>query len=163
MRISIDKTRVARVRKLVQKLSNGTVSGLWERLKVWLTNIKEMMFKKRGGSYDRPKWQPISPTLFGKIRRGSDGNRHGTYSAGSQPLQASGLYRSSFKFKESPKYLRYYSNSRIADKIMYGGWNKKIGRFDPRYALPDTNSRQFAKELHQHLKITIKNWLKEVK
>ncbi len=164
MKIKIDSSKLARIRKLVTRLSNGTVSGLWDAITAWLTAIKDKLFDEQGGSYGRKKWPPISPTLYGKLRRGSDGNIHGRYSSGSLPLQASRKYRESFKVKTSPKVMTYGSRHKLADKIPYAGWNRKDGRYDPRYALPDMTDRRTTKELNQIVKKTIKEWLKtEVK
>ena len=163
MKITIDASKVQKIRKLVSQLSNGIVSGLWDKVTAWLEGIKNKLFEEKGGSYGRKKWPEISPTLYGKLRRGTDGAYHGRYSSGSMPLQASQKYKDSFSAKKSPKSMTYGSRHKLASKIPYAGWNRKDGQYDPRYALPDMQDRQTTKEFRQIAKQTIKEWLKEVK
>lgn len=161
-RIEIDQTRLKRIKNLVRQLSNGIQSGLWDKVTDWLENIKEDLFDNLGGDYGRAKWPKIAPTMWGRLRRGSDGQIYGRYSSGTVPLQASGAYRKSFKAKMSPKTLTYGSRLRkkLGTKIPYGGWNNKEGKYVPRYALPDMFNRKTKKELNKIYKQTIKEWLK---
>lgn len=163
MRITIDKSRLQRINKLVKSLSNGKTSGLWDRITDWLNGIKDKLFDGLGGDYGRKPWPLISPTLYGKIRRSSRGNKNGLYNPSSKPLQSSGRYRESFKAITSPKVMTYGSRLRKPDArvIPYAGWNRKDGRYTPRYALPDMLNRKTVRELRGIYRQTIKSVFKE--
>ena len=163
--VQFDTKRLNRIKQAVRQLSNGIQSGLWEKVATWLDGIKEAMFNKLGGLYGRDRWPKIAPTMWGKLRRGSDGRVYGRYSGASRPLQASGKYRKSFSAKMSPRILTYGSRltRKMGTKIPYGGWNRKDGNYSPRYALPDMLNRQTQKELHRIYKTTIKTWLRGAK
>ncbi len=163
MAIKIDSRKTdALIKHLVWRFSNHSLSGLWGYLKHWLEGVKEKLFKDRGGSFGRRTWPDISPTLYGKIRRGSDGSDQGVYSSSSHPLFASGSYRQSFKFSETPRSLTFYSAHDKADRIPYAGWNRRDGKYDPRYALPDVRSNEFKAELSRRVSAKINEWIKEV-
>ncbi len=160
MQIKIDKSRLERVRKLVRALSNGTTSGLWDRVTEWISSVKDKLFDGLGGDYGRKKWPGISPSLYGKIRRSSLGAKVGRYESGSKPLQASGRYRQSFQPRFRPRVMTYGPRIKKPDPAVfpYAGWNRKDGRYTPRYALPDMTNRKTVRELRG----VYRTWIKDL-
>ena len=164
MKITIEqKQHLERVRKTVRMLSNGKVSGLFDNLTAWLDKIKERLFDKQGGDYGRKKWVGISPTLEGKLRRTSNGKKSGeVFDAGSKPLQVSGRYRASFKAKTSPRWMTYGSRIKQADKLPYAGWNRKDGKYEPRYALPDMTAEKTIREKLKISRQTVRDFIRTI-
>jgi hypothetical protein len=153
-RVEVQFNRGRFLSRLMGGISNGINSGLWGRISYWMLHLVLGMFSSKGGAYGRKTWPAISPSLYGRIREGSMGGTFGVYGSDSQPLQASGRYKASFKtIRQSPTMLKWGSNHKKADRIPYGGWNQgknnKRARYTPRYAMPDAKDGRFQKELVQ--------------
>jgi len=144
------------IQTLAANLSNPLAMGTWDRIKYWLSGIVAMMFRNRGGEYGRDQWDAISPTMYDKLRIGTDGIVHGRYGdRPSQPLRASGTYRKSFDeiTKPRPTFMVWGSKHPNAALMPYVG----LGRKNPRFAMPDQESDRFKRELADHGKIFVQD------
>lgn len=163
MKTSI-KIDLKRVKNQVRALTDGTRTGLWDRITTWFKSVVQTMFDQKGGQYGRQKWPEISPTLYGRIRRSSSGGEAGRYSAGSLPLQATGYYKNSFqKQTVNKKSYEFGTKHPLAHVIPYGSRRRRDGRTIPRYVLPDMQNRQTVTEIKKIYRETIKEYLKSNK
>ena len=144
------------IQRLVSNLSNPLALGAWDRIKYWLAGIVAMMFRNRGGQYNREAWDAISPTMYNKLRIGTDGAVHGRYGdRPNQPLRASGTYRKSFDeiSKPRPTMLIWGSKHPLAALLPFVG----LGRKNPRIAMPDQDDDRFKRELVGHGKVFVQD------
>lgn len=141
----------ALARAVASRLSN--VTGLWVRVAAWLAEIKERYWGK-GGAYGRDPWPPISETMVGRQRRGTNDLLYGRYSLASVPLHASGLYRYSFTSKlMTPDTLVWGSTHPMAKFLPEAGRGGRI-------ILPDVSSQAFRTGLGKIVKTFIDDELK---
>lgn len=80
---------------------------LWKLMGLMFGRMVFMQFQQSGGLYGRQKWAPISDTMIGKIRYGTDmegrkpprkdGAPVRRFTTNSKPLMASGGYQKSFR------------------------------------------------------------------
>ena len=132
-----------KIERLFEELSNPQAAGMWDRVSNWLRNIVDMMFRNKGGQYGRDVWPDISPSIYDRIRMGTDGRPHGRYGdRPGQPLRASGAYRRSFDAisKPRPTMLVWGSKHPLAAVIPFAGGKE-------RFALPDAEDKRFNSDL----------------
>ena len=144
------------IQQLASNLSNPLAMGAWERIKYWLAGIVAMMFRNRGGQYNRSTWDAISPSMYDKLRIGTDGAVHGRYGdRPNQPLRASGTYRKSFDeiTKPRPTMMIWGSKHPLAALLPFVG----LGRKNPRIAMPDQEDDRFKRELVGHGKVFVQD------
>lgn len=144
------------IQQLASNLSNPLAMGAWDRIKYWLAGIVAMMFRNRGGQYNRSTWDAISPSMYDKLRIGTDGAFHGRYGdRPNQPLRASGTYRKSFDeiTKPRPTMMIWGSKHPLAALLPFVG----LGRKNPRIAMPDKEDARFKRELVGHGKVFVQD------
>jgi hypothetical protein len=144
------------IQQLASNLSNPLAMGAWDRIKYWLAGIVAMMFRNRGGQYNRSTWDAISPSMYDKLRIGTDGAIHGRYGdSPNQPLRASGTYRKSFDeiTKPRPTMMIWGSKHPLAALLPFVG----LGRKNPRIAMPDQEDARFKRELVGHGKVFVQD------
>jgi len=144
------------IQQLASNLSNPLAMGAWDRIKYWLAGIVAMMFRNRGGQYNRSTWDAISPSMYDKLRIGTDGAVHGRYGdRPNQPLRASGTYRKSFDeiTKPRPTMMIWGSKHPLAALLPFVG----LGRKNPRIAMPDQEDARFKRELVGHGKVFVQD------
>lgn len=132
-----------KIEKLFAELSNPQAAGMWDKVSLWLRQIVTMMFRNKGGKYGRDSWPDISPSIFDRIRMGTDGRPHGRYGdRPGQPLRASGTYLRSFDAisKPRPTLLVWGSKHPLAAVIPFSGGKE-------RFALPDGGDELFNRQL----------------
>jgi hypothetical protein len=144
------------IQQLASNLSNPLAMGAWDRIKYWLAGIVAMMFRNRGGQYNRSTWDAISPSMYDKLRIGTDGAVHGRYGdRPNHPLRASGTYRKSFDeiTKPRPTMMIWGSKHPLAALLPFVG----LGRKNPRIAMPDQEDARFKRELVGHGKVFVQD------
>ena len=132
-----------KIQRMFEELSNPLKAGMWDRISTWLRGIVDRMFTNKGGQYGRDAWPDISPSIFDRIRMGTDGMAHGRYGdRPGQPLRASGTYRRSFDAitKPRPTLLVWGSKHPLAAVIPFAGGKE-------RFAIPDAGDSRFNVDL----------------
>lgn len=122
------------MQKLQAKIANGPMR-LFKLLAIWMHRAVDTIFKR--GGYGRGKFLPISATIYGRRRPGTDGSTSRRYGPSSQPLMASRGYFMSFRAQRiTNKDLVFGSKYKLAREIQYAGHNRKDMPFKPRFVLP---------------------------
>ena len=150
-----------RIKKMKRRIKNKT--PFFKMLSVWVRNSTIKLFKGQGGQYGRSAWLSIAPSMFGRIRYGTDLKPRGSrghripsirrFDSSSQPLMASGGFMKSFKtLSVGRNNLRFGSelqiNGKSAKMIQFAGRGKK----NPRYVLPKWESPSAKSETNRLVK-----------
>lgn len=152
---------------MLKKLqSEETTKELFSRISRFMTSIVNRLFNKRGGKFGRPAWPGLSSTMLGRIRKGTDGQKHGRYHNGVELMKASGLYYRSFKtlsrsISSSKSTMKYGSDHPMADDLPFGTWNRKDGITTPRHTMPDPNSTDFKTSFDGLIKKTARDMVRK--